>query len=172
VVLVQSAAEVATLSVPEDTPLAYVTQTTLSVEDTAQIVAALRQRFPQIAGPQREDICYATTNRQAAVRSIAGQVDALLVLGAPNSSNSVRLVEVAKAEGCRKARLLQEAAELDWDWLAGVRRLGISAGASAPESLVRDLVARCAERYCLDVQEVATAVETTTFKLPRPVAAE
>jgi 4-hydroxy-3-methylbut-2-enyl diphosphate reductase len=172
VVLVQSAAEVATLSVPDGTPLAYVTQTTLSVEDTAQIVAALRQRFPQIAGPQREDICYATTNRQAAVRSIAAQVDALLVLGAPNSSNSVRLVEVAKAEGCRKARLLQEAAELDWDWLAGVRRLGISAGASAPESLVRDLVARCAERYCLDVQEVATAVETTTFKLPRPVAAE
>ncbi|WP_375380306.1 4-hydroxy-3-methylbut-2-enyl diphosphate reductase [uncultured Sphingomonas sp.] len=146
--------------------LAFLTQTTLSVDDTARVVAALRRRFPLIEGPRGEDICYATSNRQAAVKAIAARCDAVLVIGAPNSSNSVRLVEVAEREGTR-ARLIQSAAELDWDWLGGVATLGLTAGASAPELLVRGLIDALAMRYAVRETEVETMRETIAFKLPR-----
>lgn len=146
--------------------LAFLTQTTLSVDDTAQVVATLRRRFPLIEGPRGEDICYATSNRQAAVKAIAARCDAMLVIGAPNSSNSVRLVEVAEREGTR-ARLVQSAAELDWDWLAGVATLGLTAGASAPELLVRGVIDALALRYAVHETEVETMRETIAFKLPR-----
>ena len=146
--------------------LAFLTQTTLSMDDTAEVVAVLKRRFPGIQGPRGEDICYATSNRQSAVKAIAHACDALLVIGAPNSSNSVRLVEVAEREGTR-ARLIQRAAELDWAFLDGVTTLGITAGASAPEVLVRELVDRLAERFVITEQEVETKRETISFKLPR-----
>lgn len=146
--------------------LAFLTQTTLSMDDTAEVVAVLKRRFPGIQGPRGEDICYATSNRQSAVKAIAHTCDALLVIGAPNSSNSVRLVEVAEREGTR-ARLIQRAAELDWAFLDGVTTLGITAGASAPEVLVRELVDRLAERFVITEQEVETKRETISFKLPR-----
>ncbi|WP_242137524.1 4-hydroxy-3-methylbut-2-enyl diphosphate reductase [Sphingomonas sp. TREG-RG-20F-R18-01] len=146
--------------------LAFLTQTTLSMDDTADVVAVLKRRFPAIQGPPGEDICYATANRQAAVKAIARQCDALLVIGAPNSSNSVRLVEVAEREGT-PARLIQRAAELDWQFLTGVRTLGLTAGASAPEVLVRELVDRLAERFTVTEREEATKRETVSFKLPR-----
>ncbi len=146
--------------------LAFLTQTTLSMDDTAEVVAVLKRRFPGIQGPRGEDICYATSNRQSAVKAIAHACDALLVIGAPNSSNSVRLVEVAEREGTR-ARLIQRAAELDWSFLDGVTTLGITAGASAPEVLVRELVDRLAERFVITEQEVETKRETISFKLPR-----
>ena len=131
------------------------------------IVAALRRRFPAIHGPKMEDICYATTNRQAAVKAIAPQCDALVVIGAPNSSNSMRLVEVAANYGCRKSRLVQRAVDMDWEWLEGASRLGITAGASAPETLVDELIAACRERYDVTVEEVRTTEENVVFKLPR-----
>ena len=134
-------------------------------------MAVLRRRFPSIEGPKLEDICYATTNRQAAVKAIAPRCDALVVIGAPNSSNSMRLVEVAASYGCAKARLVQRAAELDWDWLDGVGRLGVTAGASAPETLVAELLAACRERYAVTVEEVRTTEETVVFKLPRALVA-
>jgi 4-hydroxy-3-methylbut-2-enyl diphosphate reductase len=150
--------------------LAYVTQTTLSVDDTAAIVEALQARFPAMAAPHKEDICYATTNRQEAVKAIAPRAGLVLVVGAPNSSNSVRLVEVAKRAGASDARLVQSAAELDMSWLEGVGTLGLSAGASAPEELVEDLLAQLASRYTLRIEEVRVASEDVVFKLPREVA--
>ncbi|TPG39731.1 4-hydroxy-3-methylbut-2-enyl diphosphate reductase [Sphingomonas koreensis] len=150
--------------------LAFLTQTTLSVDDTADIVATLKRRFPQIQAPRGEDICYATSNRQAAVKAIAGACDAVLVIGAPNSSNSLRLVEVSERQGV-PARLIQRATELDWDWLAGVRTLGITAGASAPELLVRELVDHLAERFAVTEREIETTRESIAFKLPRGLEA-
>ncbi len=146
--------------------LAYLTQTTLSVDDTAQIIAVLADRFPGIVGPKGEDICYATSNRQAAIKQIAEQVQAVLVIGAPNSSNSLRLVEVAERSGAR-ARLIQRAAEIDLDWLAGVERLGLTAGASAPEILVREVIDHLSRHFDINVQEIETAREDIAFKLPR-----
>ncbi len=150
--------------------LAFLTQTTLSVDDTAAVVAVLKRRFPSIQGPRGEDICYATSNRQAAVKAIADRCDAMLVIGAPNSSNSVRLVEVAERQGTR-ARLVQRADELDWTFLEGVRTLGITAGASAPELLVRELVDRLGTRFEITEHEVETTRETIAFKLPRGLEA-
>ena len=167
VLLVEDAAQAERLEVPDPGNLAYATQTTLSVDDTIGIVAALRRRFPAIQGPKTEDICYATTNRQAAVKTIAPKCDALLVIGSPKSSNSMRLVEVASNNGCRKSRLVQCAAEMDWDWLSGTNRLGITAGASAPETLVDELIAACRERYDVAIEEVRTMEESVVFKLPR-----
>ncbi len=172
VVLVESVADVATLEVRDPENLAYATQTTLSVDETTEILAALQARFPAIAGPKKEDICYATTNRQAAVKAIAPKVDALLVLGAPNSSNSKRLVEVAKIHGCPSAQLVQRAAEIDWSALAGVARLGITAGASAPEVLVEEVIEAARARFDVTVEELRTATENIVFKLPRALSVE
>jgi len=146
--------------------LAFLTQTTLSVDDTAAIVAVLERRFPTIAAPKGEDICYATSNRQTAVKAIAARCQALYVIGAPNSSNSLRLVEVAEREGT-PARLIQRASEIDFAWLDGVTTLGLTAGASAPEILVREVVERLAERYAVEEEQVETTRETIAFKLPR-----
>ena len=151
--------------------LAFLTQTTLSVDDTAAVVAALQARFPTIQGPRGEDICYATSNRQAAVKAIAGEVDAMLVIGATNSSNSMRLVEVAERNGTR-ALLIPRADSLDWGFLDGVQRLGISAGASAPELLVRELVDLLKTRFDIVEREVETTRETIAFKLPRGLEAD
>ncbi|MCB9989429.1 MAG: 4-hydroxy-3-methylbut-2-enyl diphosphate reductase [Rhodospirillales bacterium] len=170
VLLVETAEDVETVIVNDPDNLAYCTQTTLSVDDTAQVLTALQARFPAIKGPRREDICYATTNRQAAVREISQMCDALLVIGAPNSSNSRRLVEAAKTYGCEKAQLIQRAADIDFDWLTGVEILGITAGASAPETLVEEVVAATKERFDVNVEEHAIARETVTFKLPKAVA--
>ena len=150
--------------------LAFLTQTTLSVDDTAAIVAVLERRFPGIAAPKGEDICYATSNRQTAVKAIAARCDALYVIGAPNSSNSLRLVEVAEREGTR-ARLIQRADEIDFDWLADVSTLGLTAGASAPEVLVREVAERIAERFAVTEEQVETARESIAFKLPRGLEA-
>jgi 4-hydroxy-3-methylbut-2-enyl diphosphate reductase len=168
--LVETMDDIAALAPADPDNLAFLTQTTLSVDDTAEIVAAMRRRFPSIQGPRGEDICYATSNRQAAVKAIAHQCDAMLVIGAPNSSNSVRLVEVAEREGTR-ARLVQRADCIDFEWLAGVRTLGITAGASAPETLVREVVARLATRYAITEREVESATEVMSFKLPHGLAA-
>lgn len=170
VVLVETVADAETLSVALPDALAYITQTTLSVDDTAAIVAVLRRRFPAIVGPRKEDICYATSNRQAAIKAIAGHVDALLVLGAPNSSNSMRLVEVARAAGCARAALIQHAGEIDWSFLAGVSRLGLSAGASAPEHLVQDVIAACRRHFEVRIEEVRVVDEDVRFNLPRAVS--
>jgi 4-hydroxy-3-methylbut-2-enyl diphosphate reductase len=171
VLLVEDVAQAEAVMVPDAANLAYATQTTLSVDDTIAIVGALRRRFPAIEGPKMEDICYATTNRQAAVKAIAQNCDALVVIGAPNSSNSMRLVEVAANYGCPKSRLVQRAAEMDWGWLEGSERLGITAGASAPDLLVDELVAACRERYEVRVEEVRTTEESVVFKLPRALVA-
>ena len=164
--LVETVADAEAIMPADPDRLAFLTQTTLSVDDTAAVVAALRRRFPNIEGPRSEDICYATSNRQAAVKAIAGECDAVLVIGAPNSSNSLRLVEVAERQGT-PARLIQRASEIDFAWLDGVATLGITAGASAPELLVREVVDRLAERYTVEEQQVETATERTVFKLPR-----
>jgi 4-hydroxy-3-methylbut-2-enyl diphosphate reductase len=150
--------------------IAYVTQTTLSVDDTAEMVAALRQRFPAIAQPHKEDICYATTNRQEAVKRLAGACDLLIVVGSRNSSNSVRLVEVAERAGAARARLIDDATGIDWSWFDGVRTVGVPAGASAPEALVEGVIDAMAGRFALTVEEGAQARETVTFKLPRVLA--
>jgi 4-hydroxy-3-methylbut-2-enyl diphosphate reductase len=171
VLLVEDVTQAERLVVGDPENLAYATQTTLSVDDTADIVAALRRRFPAIQGPKMEDICYATTNRQAAVKAIAERCDAMVVIGAPNSSNSMRLVEVAANYGCPKARLVQRAADMDWSWLGSAKRLGITAGASAPELLVDELIAACRARYDVTVEEVRTTDENVTFKLPRQLVA-
>ncbi|WP_421934629.1 4-hydroxy-3-methylbut-2-enyl diphosphate reductase [Phenylobacterium sp.] len=153
---------------PKDTSnVAFATQTTLSVDDTAAIVAALRERFPEIAAPHKEDICYATTNRQEAVKSVAARSDVLLVLGSANSSNSVRLVEVAKREGVAQAHLIDDASFLDLAWLEGASTVGVTAGASAPEVLVQGLIDRLGETFEVTVEEVDAARETVSFKLPR-----
>jgi 4-hydroxy-3-methylbut-2-enyl diphosphate reductase len=168
--LVETLSDVAALTPPDPANLAFLTQTTLSVDDTAEIVEALRVRFPTILAPRGEDICYATSNRQAAVKAIAHECDAMLVIGAPNSSNSLRLVEVAEREGAR-ARLVQRADEIDFDWLEGVETLGITAGASAPEILVREVVEQLATRYAITEREITTTVEKMAFKLPHGLAA-
>lgn len=150
--------------------LAYLTQTTLSVDDTQAIIDVLRERFPQIAGPHKDDICYATTNRQEAVKAIAARCDAVLVIGAPNSSNSQRLVEVALRAGAKTAQLIQSAAEIDWSLMATIRTLGLSAGASAPESLVAEVISALHERYDISEEEVSLKRETITFNLPKALA--
>lgn len=167
VLLVETAEDVAGLVVRDPGKLAFITQTTLSVDDTAGIVTALRARFPAIIGPHREDICYATTNRQAAVKAMAGQIDALLVIGAPNSSNSKRLVEVGRAAGCGYAQLVQRAGDIDWRALGGVRSVGLTAGASAPEVLVTEVIDAFRARFDVTVEPVETAVENVEFKVPR-----
>ncbi|MCK9541894.1 MAG: 4-hydroxy-3-methylbut-2-enyl diphosphate reductase [Novosphingobium sp.] len=164
--LVETLADVAGLDFAAGAPLAYLTQTTLSVDDTSAIIAALEERFPGIAAPKAEDICYATSNRQAAVKAIASQCQLVLVIGAPNSSNSLRLVEVAQRGGAR-AHLIQRAAEIQPEWLDGVTTLGLTAGASAPEELVREVVARIGGMRDVREEEVITARERITFKLPR-----
>ncbi len=146
--------------------LGYITQTTLSVDETEEIVEILRARFPELVGPRKEDICYATTNRQAAVKAIAGRCDRLIVVGAPNSSNSRRLVEVAASTGCSGAILVQRAEDIDWDQFEDVRTLGLTASASAPQVLVDDIVSAFGERFAIRVETVATAEEHITFKLP------
>lgn len=166
----ETVADVPKALVNDPAKLAYCTQTTLSVEDTADIVTALKARFPAIEGPRREDICYATTNRQNAVRKIAPLCDALIVIGAPNSSNSMRLVETAKGHGCPKALLIQRADAIDWDWIAGTKTLGLTAGASAPEILVREILTALKTRYTVSVTETTIAEEHVTFKLPRAVS--
>ena len=167
VLLVETVEDVAHLTPRDPERLAFITQTTLSVDDTAGIVAALQARFPAIVGPHKEDICYATTNRQASVKAIAGRIDALLVIGAPNSSNSRRLVEVGRAAGCQYAQLIQRATEIDWRALEGARSVGLTAGASAPEQLVNEVIDAFAARYDLTRELVETAVETVEFKVPR-----
>ncbi len=167
VLLVETPADVAGLEVRDQASLAFITQTTLSVDDTAQVVAALLARFPDIVGPAREDICYATTNRQAAVKAMAPKIDALLVIGAPNSSNSQRLVEVGRAAGCGFAQLVQRASDIDWRALDGSRAVGITAGASAPEVLVNEVVDAFRVRFAVNVEPVVTAVENVEFKVPR-----
>ena len=167
VLLVETVADVATLEPRDPQKLAFITQTTLSVDDTAEVVAALQARFPAIVGPHKEDICYATTNRQAAVKEIAGRIDALLVVGAPNSSNSKRLVEVGRAAGCSYAQLIQRADEIDWRALEGARAVGLTAGASAPEVLINEVIDAFAARYELTRELVETAVERVEFKVPR-----
>ncbi|RUT31134.1 4-hydroxy-3-methylbut-2-enyl diphosphate reductase [Arsenicitalea aurantiaca] len=147
--------------------LAFVTQTTLSVDDTAEIVAVLKRRFPAIRGPHKEDICYATTNRQEAVKQVAREVDAMIVVGSPTSSNSVRLVEVAQRAGCPRAYLYDRAADIDWSLFEGIKRLGISAGASAPERLVDEVIEAFAERFAIKVSAKVTAVENIAFNVPR-----
>lgn len=165
--LVETEADVANLDFPADTPLSYVTQTTLSVDDTAAIVAALRLRFPDIAEPGSEDICYATTNRQEAVKVIAERCDAVIVIGAPNSSNSNRLVEVALSAGCADAALLERAEAMDWARFSDCRTLGLTAGASAPETLVEEFIDACAERFNVTIEPVTLREETIQFNLPR-----
>ena len=155
---------------PPPGDLAFITQTTLSVDDTAEIVAVLRERFPSISGPKREDICYATTNRQAAVKAIAPGADLVLVIGSPNSSNSQRLREVAERSGAARALLLPRPEMLDWAELDGVGVLGISAGASAPEELVEALLERLGSRYALSVEERRVVDEDVVFRLPAPLA--
>ncbi len=164
--LVETVEDVAKLPFTEDDPLSFLTQTTLSVDDTADVIAALQARYPQVVAPRAEDICYATSNRQAAVKAIAPSCDLVLVIGAPNSSNSLRLVEVAERLGT-DARLIQRAAEIDPEWLDGVGTIGITAGASAPEVLVREVVERLAEWRRIEEEKVTTTEEKMVFKLPR-----
>ena len=170
--LVETVEDVEKLAVPEDEPLAYATQTTLSVGETADILEALKRRFPEIRGPKKEDICYATTNRQAAIKEVAVQSDMVFVLGAPNSSNSRRLVDVARENGCDNAILIQRATEIDWQMLEDVDTLGITAGASAPEQLVEEVIDACRQHFDgVSVREVTTAIENVEFKLPRQLSA-
>ena len=167
--LVETVDDVAALPFESDTPLAFLTQTTLSVDDTADIVAALQARYPDIEGPKGEDICYATSNRQTAVKQIAPASDLVLVIGAPNSSNSVRLVEVAERCGTN-ARLIQRASDIQPEWLEGIGTIGLTAGASAPEVLVREVVDRLAEFRTIEERTIESAVEKMVFKLPRQLA--
>ena len=167
VLLVETPDDVATLAPRDPERLAFVTQTTLSVDDTAEMVAALKARFPAIVGPHKEDICYATTNRQEAVKAMAPDCDAILVVGAPNSSNSKRLVEVAARAGCAYAQLVQRAADIDWRALEGIRCVGITAGASAPEVLIEEVIDAFRDRYDVTTNTVVTAEENVEFKVPR-----
>ena len=167
VLLVETVEDVATLAPRDPEKLAFITQTTLSVDDTADIVAALQARFPQIVGPHKEDICYATTNRQEAVKAMAPHCDAMLVVGAPNSSNSKRLVEVGARAGCRYAQLVQRATDIDWRALEGIRSIGITAGASAPEVLINEVIYAFKDRYEVSVEPIVTAEENVEFKVPR-----
>ena len=165
--VVESVADVEALDPPNPDALAYVTQTTLSVDDAREIVAALTRRFPAIAAPATDDICYATTNRQAAVKAVAPQVEAMIVVGSPNSSNSLRLREVAERGGCRIALLALRAADIDWAVFAGVKSVGLSAGASAPEALVDEIVAAFQLRFDVSLEIVTTTRESVFFPLPR-----
>jgi 4-hydroxy-3-methylbut-2-enyl diphosphate reductase len=167
VILVEVPEDVATVQVRDESKLAYVTQTTLSIDDTADVVAALKARFPAIVGPHKEDICYATTNRQEAVKAMAPKCDAMLVVGAPNSSNSKRLVEVGSRAGCGYAQLVQRAADIDWRALDGITSIGITAGASAPEVLINEVMDAFKARYTVTEELVETAVENVEFKVPR-----
>lgn len=167
VLLVETPADVAHLSPRDPDQLAYITQTTLSVDDTIEIVSALQSRFPKIVGPHKEDICYATTNRQEAVKAVAPKVDALLVIGAPNSSNSKRLVEVGKSAGCAYSQLVQRATDIDWRALEGAKSIGITAGASAPEVLINEVITAFTDRFEVTEHIVETAVENVEFKVPR-----
>lgn len=167
VLLVETPEDVAQVDVRDPDQLAYVTQTTLSVDDTADIVAALKDRFPKIVGPHKEDICYATTNRQEAVKAMAPKCDAILVVGAPNSSNSKRLVEVGARAGCKYAQLVQRATDIDWRSLEGITSIGITAGASAPEVLINEVIDAFKARYDVTSEMVETAVENVEFKVPR-----
>ncbi len=169
ITLVETLQDAARFEPRDAAKLAYVTQTTLSVYDTAEIVELLKRRFPQIVGPHKEDICYATTNRQEAVRRVAPVVDAMVVVGAPNSSNSQRLKEVAERAGCPRAMLVQRAADIDWAAFAGVTRLGITAGASAPEVLVEEIIDAFAQRFAVSVETISAAEEGVFFPLPRPL---
>ncbi|GAA4220168.1 4-hydroxy-3-methylbut-2-enyl diphosphate reductase [Sagittula sp. NFXS13] len=167
VLLVETPDDVAHVEVRDPERLAFVTQTTLSVDDTADIVAALQKRFPAIVGPHKEDICYATTNRQEAVKAIASKIDALMVVGAPNSSNSRRLVEVGRKAGCAYAQLVQRAEDIDWRALEGARSVGITAGASAPEVLIEEVTQAFRDRFDVSERVVETAQENVEFKVPR-----
>lgn len=167
VTLIETAKDARAIVPDSPDGLAFITQTTLSVDDTAEMVTILQERFPSIKGPHREDICYATTNRQDAVKAVAPKVDALIVVGAPNSSNSMRLVEVAQRAGCPNAALIQRADEIDWGRFDSLSSLGITAGASAPEILVEEIIEAFAERYEVDVRIESTAEEDVTFNLPR-----
>ena len=169
--LVETVEDVAKLAFEDDTKLSFLTQTTLSVDDTAEIIAALKERYPAIKGPKAEDICYATSNRQAAVKVMADDCDLVLVIGAPNSSNSLRLVEVAEREGTR-AKLIQRAVEIELRWFEGVKTLGLTAGASAPEILVREVVDMLGRHFDVSEERVKTVDERITFKLPRALASE
>ncbi len=171
VTLVETAEDAEQVDPPQPNNLAYITQTTLSIDDTIGIIDVLRRRFPKTHGPRKEDICYATTNRQAAVKVIAPRSDLILVIGAPNSSNSQRLVEVARVAGCPRAYLVQKASEIDWDWFEGVRTVGITAGASAPEVLVQEVIGIIRQRYLTQIEEISVTEETTHFKLPRALTA-
>ena len=167
VTLIETLADAEAFVADDSDQLAYTTQTTLSVADTAEIVAKLEERFPKIAGPHKQDICYATTNRQQAVAAIASDCERVLVVGAPNSSNSKRLVEVAERAGCPKAYLVQRAADIDWADLEGIRSVGVTAGASAPEVLVNEIVAALSERFEVELNTVTTAEENIAFNIPR-----
>jgi len=170
VLLIETLADAERLTPPEGARLAYITQTTLSVDDTAEIVSVLQRRFPDIAGPHKEDICYATTNRQEAMKAIAPKSDVVFVIGSRNSSNSMRLVEVARRAGAREAFLIDRATDIDWSRLEGARTVGLSAGASAPENLVDEVIAAFRERYALSVEQVTVTREDVEFKLPRALA--
>jgi 4-hydroxy-3-methylbut-2-en-1-yl diphosphate reductase len=167
ITLIERVEDVATFSPLDANRLAFVTQTTLSVDDTAEIVNALQARFPAIAGPHKEDICYATTNRQEVVKRVAPLVEAMIVVGAPNSSNSMRLVEVAERHGCKISVLIQRADEINWDLFAGCPSLGVTAGASAPEALVDEVIEAFAARFDISVQSSVAATETIAFNLPK-----
>jgi 4-hydroxy-3-methylbut-2-enyl diphosphate reductase len=167
VLLVETVEDVAHVAPRDPERLAFVTQTTLSVDDTIDIVAALHARFPGIVGPHKEDICYATTNRQEAVKAMAPLADAMLVVGAPNSSNSQRLVEVGRKAGCEYAQLVMRRADIDWRALEGIKSIGITAGASAPEVLINEVIDAFKDRYDVTVEQVETAVENVEFKVPR-----
>lgn len=167
VLLVETVEDVSQITVRDPQKLAYVTQTTLSIDDTAAVVFALTKRFPNIVGPHKEDICYATTNRQLAVKEIAPRVDALIVVGAPNSSNSKRLVEVASKAGCNYAQLVQRANEIDWRAIENIRSVGVTAGASAPEVLVNEVVEAFQQRFSVKIEKIEIAKENISFKVPK-----
>ena len=170
VTLIETVDDARHVTPPEGADLAFATQTTLSVDDTAEIISVLQFRFPEISGPRGEDICYATTNRQKAVKDIAGTVDLMLVIGAENSSNSKRLVEVAKLAGAKEAFLIADKDAIDWSLVDAADHIGLSAGASAPETLVEDVVAALRQRYQIDVSEHGKIRETVNFKLPAILA--
>lgn len=167
IILVETEEDVARLEIADPLRIAFITQTTLSVDDTASIVQAIQRRFPTVQSPKKEDICYATTNRQEAVKAIAPRSQLMLVVGAPNSSNSQRLVEVARQQGCARAQLVQRGSEIDWSLLAGVDTVGLTAGASAPEVLVEEVIHALQQRYAVTMEEVVVRNENVVFKLPR-----
>ena len=165
--LVETIEDVQAITLPENTQVGYITQTTLSVDDTKEIIQALQKKFPLIKGPKKDDICYATTNRQLAIKSIAKKADLILVIGSPNSSNSQRLVETAKKAGCKHAYLIDTAQEIQWDLLHDIRTLGLAAGASAPEELVQEVIEACQQRFSVDITEEIVAEENIEYKLPK-----